>query len=295
MNTLGLAADQLPPDDAPPLDLTGREQSIRDIAFARPIGYRPLQMDLFLPAPQNRPAPLVVHLYGGGFAMGSHQRDPLGLHLTEQLVAKGFAVARPQYRHSREAVFPAQFHDVTAALRWLRHHASALQLDPDRVFAWGASSGGHLAAMLAVAGGDPDLVGTVGQPGPAVGVRASVAWSAPVDLARLPGPPRDSPFHRLGANPHDWLLGGPADTVPDRARTACTAAHVTATAAPLRVVHGEDDDGIPIDQAEQLVEAYRAAGAPVEFTPLPGVGHFFDEATRAAQTDAGIAFLTRWS
>ncbi|WP_353649109.1 hypothetical protein ABLG96_20240 [Nakamurella sp. A5-74] len=74
--------DQLPPDDAPPLDANGREQSIRDIVFARPIGYRPLQMDLFLPAPQNRPAPLVVHLYGGGFAMGSHQRDPFGSYLT---------------------------------------------------------------------------------------------------------------------------------------------------------------------------------------------------------------------
>lgn len=88
----------------------------REVVVDRPLGYRPLLLDLLTP-PGQGPFPLLVHIYGGGFAGGSHKTDPLGGYLVERLVPEGFAVARVQYRHSKEAAFPAQIHDVKASVR----------------------------------------------------------------------------------------------------------------------------------------------------------------------------------
>lgn len=84
----------------------------REVVVDRPLGYRPLLLDLLTP-PGQGPFPLLVHIYGGG----SHKTDPLGGYLVERLVPEGFAVARVQYRHSKEAAFPAQIHDVKASVR----------------------------------------------------------------------------------------------------------------------------------------------------------------------------------
>nr|WP_239154888.1 alpha/beta hydrolase fold domain-containing protein [Amycolatopsis sp. FDAARGOS 1241] len=87
-------------------------------------------------------------------------------------------------------MYPAQPHDVKAAVRWLRHPHPALLLDPDRFAAWGHAAGGHLAVMLAVTGGREDLEGEIGVLGPDSGVQAVMAWSAPSDFTRLPKPHR---------------------------------------------------------------------------------------------------------
>lgn len=290
MSIVNPAADQLLPSPPPSVRAVEAGRPYQDVVFGQPIGYRPLLLDLYLPLARES-VPVVVCIYGGGFAMGSHKTDPLGAYLTQRLLGQGIGVARPQYRHSREAAFPAPLHDLKAAVRWLRHYAGQLGIDAAHIGAWGASSGGHLATMLAVTGGEAQMEGYVGFLGPSSIVQAAVAWSAPVDIARLPGPPVESPFHTMGIDPHDWLLGGAVSEHPDRARFASTNTHVTASASPLLVVHGETDASIPIDQAGEIVKDYRCAGTVVEFIRIPGTGHFFDDQTRAAQTTAGIAFL----
>lgn len=286
-----LAFDQLRPSEPPEPECLPTGALFRDVEFARPMGFRPLLLDLLVPSAPT-PAPLVIHIYGGAFAMGSHKSSGLNSELAERMLPEGYAVASVQYRHSREAPFPAQLHDVKAAVRWLRHHCEQLWLDPARFAAWGSSSGGHLSTMLAVTENDAQVEGAVGLTGPSSAVQAAIAWSAPVNIARLPPPPTDSPFHAMGIDPHDWLLAGSVDEHPDRAATASTSTHVTSRAASLLVVHGDKDTGIPIDQAEEIVLAYRRAGAPVEFRRVPGAGHFFDHATRDREITAGIRFLT---
>lgn len=263
---------------------------MRDVVVAAPLGYRPILLDLDVPA-STGPVPTVVLLYGGAFATGSHQHDGLGEYLTPRLLRAGLAVARVSYRHSREAPFPAQLHDVKAAVRWLRQHGPELGLDAGRFGTWGASSGGHLSVLLAVTGHDPGLEGSVGLTGPSSAVQAAISRNTPVNLARLPPPPPESPFFTIGIDPHDWRLGGSAAEQPDRARQSSTCTHVTASAAPLLVVHGELDTVVPIDQSEEIAAAYRRAGAAVQYVPVPGQGHFFDPVTREQQADAGIRFL----
>ncbi len=43
--------------------------------------------------------------------------------------------------------YPAEFQDVTRAMRWVRAHAADYKIDPDRIGIMGSSAGGHLASM----------------------------------------------------------------------------------------------------------------------------------------------------
>ncbi|MBK9127650.1 MAG: prolyl oligopeptidase family serine peptidase [Phycisphaerales bacterium] len=42
---------------------------------------------------------------------------------------------------------------------------------------------------------------------------------------------------------------------------------------PVWVVHGEKDPVVPVERSREAVAALRAAGAPVRYVELPGVGH----------------------
>jgi BD-FAE protein len=92
----------------------------------------------------------------------------------EELTARSVAVASVQYRLSGEAFFPAQVHDVKAAVRWLKHHGPDLGIDPTQVGAWGDSAGGQGLDQDPV----PEPVFT-GQ----LGVVQFEAWRAPRSYA----------------------------------------------------------------------------------------------------------------
>lgn len=264
----------------PRADRTETRVSYRDALVAPLAGYRPLLLDLVVPIAAT-PVPVVVFLYGGAPAAGSHKHSRLGDQVTEWLVAAGFAVARAQYRHGREAPFPAQVHDVKAAVRWVRHHAGELGLDAGRVATWGHSAGGYLATMLAVTADDPDFDGELGLTGPSSAVGAAVAWSPPTDFTHIPPPPEGFALHSTGHEPHDWRPGA----------TASPLLHVSAAAAPLLLAHGTDDVGIPIAHSEALVSAYWRAGADADLIRLHGAGHFYGERKLRQVTEDGIAFL----
>ena len=146
-----------------------------DLEYAR-VGEKSLLLDLYLPPEGESPWPVIVWIHGGAWRTGN-RADPPALFLVE----RGYAVASISYRLSREAIFPAQIHDCKAAIRWLRARAGEYDLDPARIGVWGASAGGHLAALLGTSGGVERLEGTVGVQGHATpaGRRPFVTGLAP--------------------------------------------------------------------------------------------------------------------
>jgi acetyl esterase/lipase len=243
---------------------------VPDVRYAEVPGYRPLELDLYLPAGDG-PRPVIVHVHGGGWRRGS-RRDSLpamGPDFYGSLAAEGFAVAAADYRLSGEARFPAPLEDVRAAFGWVRDHAAAYGLDADRVFGWGDSAGGHLVLLAA-------LTGTL--------VRGAVAWFPVTDLLRLPsdvaaagGVPDTGPDSREAQ-----LLGAPAGSVPDLARQASPVTYASAAAPPVLLMHGAADDLVPPAQSVRLAEALRAAGAPVELELVPGATHMWQGASDVA-------------
>ncbi|MBO0881173.1 MAG: alpha/beta hydrolase, partial [Mycobacterium sp.] len=129
-----------------------------------------LSLDLVLP--QDKSAhPAAVWLFGGGWSDGSRTNGVS--YWCSLLAAHGIACAAVDYRLSGDAPFPAQIHDVKAAIRWLRANAEAYQIDPDRIGIWGHSAGGHLAALAALTGDLPELEGHCGTPGVSSRIQAA--------------------------------------------------------------------------------------------------------------------------
>jgi acetyl esterase/lipase len=260
---------------------------------------RPLELDLWLPAEGPDPVPVVVFLHGGGWRQGSrHLAGPAfaGAQPTpfEQVARAGIAVASADYRLSGEARWPAQLHDVKAAVRWLRARAGELGIDGDRIAAWGESAGGHLAELLGLTIGDPALEGDVGVTGPPSQVCAVVAWYAPSDLTAMAADTGTDPLDPGGREAQ--LLGGPADAVPEAAAQASPVTHVTQAAPPFLLLHGSNDGAVPYVQSERLYRALTEAGVDAELTPYPGADHMWAGSPGAAEQalQQTIRALTAW-
>ena len=267
----------------PPTEPTRRDDGAlhySGITYAVAFGFRPLQLDLWVPA-GDAPAPLVVWVHGGGFMFGDRRHLPETLRtnqLFDALLAAGLAVATVDYRHALEAPFPAQLHDAKAAVRYLRAHADDLGISTARIGVMGESAGGHIAALVGLTAHRADLEGTHGVVGPSSAVDAVVDWYGPADLATMPRktlPPEIAaklPPELLVA-PEDQLtrgLEGPA------LADASPVTHVTPDAPPFLLVHGTTDWLVPYAQSEQLAAALVAAGVPVRLVPVDGAEHIFN-------------------
>ena len=189
--------------------------------------------------------------------------------LNPLLASHGFVTASVTYRLSRFAPFPAQIHDAKAAIRWLRAHAATYSVDPERIGVWGDSSGGHLAALLGTSYGVPELEGATGSPDQASHVQAVVARCAPSDFTRFHPGDEDEPGSLF------WqLFGGPASEHEDLARLASPTTHVgRMTLPPFLVVHGSEDEIVPYEQAEFLVDRLHAHRADVTLRTILGGHH----------------------
>lgn len=261
---------------------------LRSVPYASVTGHRPLEMDLYLPDRVASSVPVVVHLHGGGWRRGSRRSagpayDGWSPTPFERLALAGIAVASVDYRLTGEECWPAQLHDGKAAVRWLRHHASELDLDPLRIAAWGESAGGHLAALLGLTGRSAELEGTVGVTGVPSTVCAVAAWYAPSDLPMIAPEAGTDPL--AADSPEADLLGGPVPTVMDLAREASPVHHVAGGAPPFLILHGREDKVVPWIQSERLRDALRAEAVDVEFHSYPGAGHLWSR-RQATAADA---------
>lgn len=238
---------------------------VRDVVFSSPEGFRPLSLDLHLPAGTGEGgdgalAPVVVFLHGGGWYVGSRRMFVPGFTHAEtfgRLTGAGFAVASIDYRLSGEAVFPAQLDDMRAALDWLRASGVEHGVDASRMVVWGESAGGHLASL---AGLDRQL-----------GVRGVVAWYPPTDMIafRKPGPDEARPTRE------ESLIGGVIDDMPEAAALASPARLVHPDAPPFHIAHGDADEAVDLSQSELLAAALRREGASAELQVVPGAGHIW--------------------
>jgi acetyl esterase/lipase len=257
--------------------------TVYDVAYAKADDKE--RLDLYLPAPADRPAPLVVWIHGGGWRTGDKGAlaTPVDLGLTPPkpqscnqvvevqvpdlatLLARGYAVAAVNYRLTGDPVVALK--DVKAAVRFLRAGASRYHLDPDRFAAWGDSAGGYNAIMLGVTGGqhtefDDASLGDAGVPDT---VQAVIDWFGPTDAASMPGNP------------------GPAESP----YTYVTAEHAP---PPFMIAHGDADCVVPVQQSQHLRDALTQAHGVAALAVLPGANHE-DPAFMRTQWKPTLAFL----
>jgi acetyl esterase/lipase len=272
----------LPPGPPPagfglPLaDVSHVARKYLDVAYAI---VSPAQLlDIYVPDTGDGPFPIILHLHGGAFEMGS-RRD---LHVPGWLrgLESGYALVSVGYRLSGEAIFPAGVQDAKAAVRWLRAHGSGYGLDAGRVVAVGGSSGGNYAAMLCVTGGEAlfedQTLGNVEYPSD---VQAAVDMFGPTDFLKMDQhltanglTPAD---HSEATSPESRYLGARIIEIPDKVRLANPITYVHKGMPPILIQHGTADSTVPVQQSIELARAIeeRAGSDRFELDIFEGAVH----------------------
>ncbi len=239
----------------------------KDIEYGR-AGDHPLLLDIYQPTDPGKPHPLIVWVHGGAWRSGSKDNVPI-----TRMLEHGFAIASVEYRLSPIARFPAQIHDIKAAIRYLRAHADEYGFDKDKIIVAGASAGGHLAALVGVSNGVEPLEGEIGEQRQTPSdVQAVVSFYGASNLRTILS---QSTPHGLSVRVPalQLLLGGLPDQQTELAELASPITHVDRSDPPLWLIHGDADPQMPIEQSRELQQAFRERSVPVQFDIVPGAKH----------------------
>jgi acetyl esterase/lipase len=245
---------------------------LRDIRY-REGASKQWRLDLAMKKdPHGKPRPAVVVIHGGGWLEGDKSsfasREGGVPGNVVDFAERGFVAVTINYRLSGEAPFPAALEDCKCAVRWLRAHARAYNIDPQRVGAYGNSAGGHLALLLGMVGKGAGLEGDGPYQEEPSTVQAVVSDSGPIDL--------------LYQYQHDRLrrvvsqfLGGPPEGMRAAAyRRASPAYRVAPDTPPLLLIYGGADTQVPVETADHFVVALGRAGLKdVSYYRLAYVDH----------------------
>jgi acetyl esterase/lipase len=257
----------------------------KDVVYATVDG-KPLALDIHLPAGARQPR-LLVWIHGGAWTTGNKTAYPTFL------VEQGFAVATLDFRSSNDAKFPANVHDIKAGIRFLRAKAKEYGYRADRIGIVGASSGGHLAALVGVTGGNKELEGTEGDfPNESSRVQAIVSYFGASDLTTIL--PQSTPAGLAVRAPAlERLFGAPPDQAPELARLASPVFHVDRDDPPAFLLHGDQDLQMPVNQALEMKWAYENVGRSMDMLILHGVDHVAPPFFAGKPVDQVVQFLKR--
>ena len=195
----------------------------------------------------------MIYLHGGAWRTGSHETLASGAWLLAQ---SGFAIASVEFRGSDDAIYPAPLNDCRAAIGFLKKNAKSYSLDADKIGVYGVSTGGHLAALLALTSST---------------IKCAAIESAPSDLATLNEGARLD--WNAASSPLSRFLGGAVTQKAELARRASPLFYADEFAPPILLLHGNADEFVPISQSEKLYQKLKAAGATVDFQVFAGEGH----------------------
>ncbi|PON15942.1 hypothetical protein C2W62_21085 [Candidatus Entotheonella serta] len=245
-------------------------------------GGRDLCCDIYRPQTPNGAGILLLH--AGSWRRGD---KTLMAGQAEMLTTEGYTCVASEYRLVPESPWPAQLHDVKAALRWMRAHAGDLRCDAERIGALGNSAGGHLGLMLAGTPGVAEFVGEGGHGDIDDHIAALVAFYPATQLyLEEPCP---------GGIPADGLF--PKLPTAADVRAASPVTYARADFPPTFMLHGTADEMVPWMASWRMYEALITQGAPVELHLQAGRPHAYatrePEIIEPAMAEA-IAFLKRF-
>ena len=260
------------------------------VVYAR-VGGVELQMDYARPD-GGADLPVLIFIHGGGWKEGSRaayageinqaaERGYFAATISHRLTADTDPNGKPLYP------WPAAIHDCKAAVRHLRVNAEVYGVDPDRIAATGASSGGHLALMLAATASSDGLEGDVEpvgvEPGQRVPSRiaAAISFAGPTDMVSC----YDAPIVRPYA---ETLLGGNPIDRPHAYATASPVRYLSIDDPPFMLIHGEQDSVVPVGQSRLMrAESNRLGRVRDRWLFLEGEPHALGvEANRRAWESA---------
>jgi len=217
------------------------------------------------PGSSAAPVPMVVLVHGGPYGRSGREWHCAPLDWGQWLAAAGYAVLMPNYRggvgHGNDFAVAvrgdmggADWRDIMAAVDTAVERGIA---DPDRLGIGGWSQGGYLTGW-AVTHTDRFKAAVMGA-GVSDWGMMSLTSDLPTFESVLAG---DVPWH--GPGPH-------------RADERSPMSYATCRRTPLLLLHGQEDERVPVSQAIGFHRALRDQDVPVELVTYPREPHGISE------------------
>ena len=227
----------------------------------------------------NSDKPVILFMHGGGWTAGSKSKAGAASFNTvhRALLKEGYCVASVGYRKVKKDGDTAMRDcviDSQDALRYLAAYKDTLGIDPNKMYTFGDSAGGHLAQMVLLAPQDGSLKGDAELAQYAYQTVAGVSWYGPCDFEDI-----QLFNHNDRANFRDRfgprIMGGGAKPKIKEARyrEMSPVSYLTKDSPPLLMIQGDKDTTIPVKQAYRMQEALKTIDAPVEVLIVKNAGH----------------------
>lgn len=260
----------------------------RDVIYGRRAGAA-LTMDVFTPKKDAKGVAIIYPVSAGWISNPSVRDSPFFSFFIDEPVKRGYTLFAVCHSSQPTFTIPEAIADVNLAVRYIRAHAHEFAIDPERIGVLGASSGGHLALMLGVAGdaGDPHAIEAVERTSSRV--QAVSIFFAPTDFLNY-GQKGQLAFAEDGGladlrtaidvrefDKRTKRLERISDQekFTELCRRVSPLTHVSASAAPTLIIHGDADTLTPIQQAEVMVAKLKEAGVPAELIVKKGKKHLW--------------------
>ncbi len=224
--------------------------------------------------------PVILHLHGGGFIMGSAKASiELASRLADQVQG---ACVIPDYRLAPEHPFPAAHEDVLSAYRWLIEDQN---VSAKKVIVTGESAGGALAVSLVSWARQNNL------PDPS----AIFAMSPFADMT-LTGPSLDE---REGEDPvvNRALLTDMAGCYlqgHDARDPMVSPIFADLKGFPPLLIHVGENEAL-FDDAWRLAERAKAAGVEATLEAYPDTVHTFHQFNFLSEAKTGLSSFARFA
>jgi acetyl esterase/lipase len=171
--------------------------------------------------------------------------------------------------------YPAQYNDVTTAIRIIRSRAGEWHIDPEKTGVMGFSAGGHLASTAATILQSADPLSS--DPMLRIATRPSFA------ILVYPVITMDTMFAHRGSR--NMLLG----TVPagELVNALSTEKRVTPQTPPVFLIHADDDKTVPPQNSIAFYQALKKSKVPASL-------YIFDHGGHGFGTAPGDPLLNQW-
>lgn len=241
---------------------------IRDVIYGRRDGMA-LTMDVFLPSGKPNGAALIL-VVSGGFHSSPETIAPA---FNGEFLKRGYTIFTVVPCSAPRYTVIEMHEDLCRSVRFIRHHAKEYKVDPKRIGAGGASSGGLLSLLLATSPRPGNSKSNDPVEREDSSVQSTANFFPPTDFLNYGekgkeflnvkdhGVPYRAAFDFRAFNGKEGLFESVTEKDKLRAiyREISPIYHISAKTPPVFLVHGKTDNLVPIQQSRTFIEKLKEA------------------------------------
>jgi len=257
---------------------------IADVIYARKHGTA-LTMDVIVPPKQNGAA--VVWVASSGFH--SHHSMIEGPRFAKNmsvLLDRGYTIFAVVHGSVPKFTVPEYYSDMRRAIRFIRHHAKRYGVDGQRIGISGASAGGVISLMMGAAAvdGNPEARDPVDRHSSAIQavgcfypasdlLHFNENGETVIPVATRCGHGESYNFRNFDPKTRLYVPVTDEERILELLAEYSPVTHASAGDPPMLIVHGDEDQLVPIGQASKMIDRLTAVDVQAKLFIAKGKGH----------------------